>query len=270
MHGVMLQGYVLPSLASLSYLKPDGSYYPNPWLIQPTPASDGSPSQTSEQAQQLSREDSQPSSEPVPQQLLAAASARMSQRSSAELAHAAPSHDATSATLQAQQSSAASVEGEPEPHRGQDFQEGLVRAAALLVSKSPLPRSRFQSMAWLRSLVPELSDQGCRAVGNSEAVLASVRVLQQESEAPETRAQAIVFCLCLHDRGTLPLAVLLDAGVHQHLTKLVVQSGQPIPALGKTLCVSLIQSCICWPGPGLEPGTHIRNQLSPASLIPVM
>ena len=236
MHGMMLQGYVLPTLAVLSYLKHDGSYYPNPWLVQPTPtpqAIDNRRRQTSDQARQPSTQDSQPSSEPDPQQLLAAASARLSQRSAAELAHATPSQDTTStqatsadATSRQSQSLSATV-AELEGH--QQWQQTLVQAAAALVCDSPFPRSRYQAMAWLAKLVPQLTEQGCTGVANSGAVMASVRVIQAYSEPIETRAAAVVFCLSLLNRDALPVAALLEAGIHQHLTQLVVQSGQKNP-----------------------------------------
>ena len=239
MHEMILQGYVLPTLALLSYLKRDGSYHPNPWLVQPTPTPqviDSRHRQTSDQARQPSPQDSQAGSEPDPQQLLAAASARLNQRNAAELAHAIPSQDVTStqatsadATSQQSQSLSARVK-ELEGH--QHWQESLVQAAAALVSDSPFPRSRFQAMAWLAKLVPQLTEQGCTAVANSGAVMASVSVIQQESEPIETRAEAVDFCLTLLNRGALPVAVLLEAGVHQHLTQLVVQSGQPNLSLG--------------------------------------
>lgn len=240
----MLQGYVLPMLALLSYLKRDGSYYNNPWLIQPTPtppATDSRRRQTSDQAHQPSPQESQPSPDPDPQQLLAAASARLSQRSGAELAHATPSQDATSAdatsadaTSPQTQSPAALVE-ELEAH--QQRQEDVVQAAAALVSDSPFPRSRYHGMAWLAQLVPQLTEQGCTAVANSGAVMASVTVIQRESEPMQTRIAAVHFCCTLHGRDALPVAVLLQAGVHQHLTHLVVWSGQPKPYL--KLCETL-------------------------------
>lgn len=237
----MLQGYILPALGLLAYLKPDGTYNPNSWLDEPTPTSvpspvaDNSPPETPEQARQdlqLSAQDTQLCCEPDPQQLLAAASDRLSQRSTAELAHATPSpgsHGAASAgtaASQQAQGSTASLE-ELQPDWGQGFQEALVQSAAALVSKSPLPGSRFQAMSWLTLLVPQLTDLGCTEVANSEAVQASVRMIQRESEPARTRAAAVEFCLTLHGRGALPLTALLQAGVHQQLTKIVAQSGVP-------------------------------------------
>ena len=235
----MLQGYILPTLGLLAFLKPDGMYYLNPWLDNTTPASvhsptaDSSPPKTTEQAGQNSHPSAQdllPSSEPDPQQLLAAASARLSQRSTAERAHVIPVQEITSAgkaaSQQAQSSTQPSLE-ELQPNWGQGFQQGLVQSAAALVSKSPLPRSRFQAMSWLTLLVPQLTERGCTDVANSEAVQASVRLIQQESEPARTRAAAVEFCLTLHGRGALPIAVLLEAGVHQHLTKIVAWSGVP-------------------------------------------
>ena len=234
MPGMMLQGYVLPTLSLMCYLKRDGSYYSNPWLVQsdPTPQEiDSRRRQTSDQAHQPSPLDSQPSSEPDPQQLLAAASARLSQRSAAELANATPSQDATSvdatladATSQQTQSLSASVE-ELQAH--QYWQESLVQAAAALASDSPFPVSRHQAMAWLVNLVPQLTEQGCTALDNSGAVTASVNVIQQESEHIDTRVAAVEFCLRMLNRDALPVAALLEAGVHQHLTQLMVHSGQP-------------------------------------------
>lgn len=240
----MLQGYVLSPLGLLAYLKPDGTYYPNPWLDEPSRTSDpspvleASPSQTREQARQdsqpssqASTQDSQPSSELDPQQLLAAASARLSQRSAAELAHATPSHGVTTAgtagSQQDSQSSTSSSGQEPQPNWGQGFQQALVQSAAALACNSPLPGSRFQAMSWLTLLVPQLTDQGCTDVANSEAVQASVRMMQREAEPARTRAAAVEFCLALHDKGALPVAALLEAGVHRHLAKIVAQSGQP-------------------------------------------
>ena len=238
MRTLMLQGYILPTLGLLAYLKPDGTYNPNSWLDEPSPnsvpcpAADSSPYESPEQAGQklqLSAQDSQLSSESSSQQLLAAASPKLSQRSSAELAHATPSHGAALAGTAARQqahSSTSSLE-EPQPNWGQGFQQALVQSAAALVSKSPLSRSRFQAMSWLTLLVPQLTDQGCTEVANSEAVQASVSVIQRESEPARTRAAAVEFCLTLHGRGALPVAVLLEAGVSQHLTKVVTQSGLP-------------------------------------------
>ena len=237
----MLQGYILPTLGLLAYLKPDGTYNPNPWLDEPTatsvpsPAADNSPSEAQEHARQnlkLSAYDSQLSSESDPQQLLATASARLSQRSTAELPHATPSHgshgaaSAGTAASQQAQGSTSSLE-ELQPDWGQGFQEALVQSAAALVSKSPLPGSRFQAMSWLTLLVPQLTDQGCTEVASSEAVQASVRMIQRESEPARTRAAAVEFCLTLHGRGALPVTALLEAGVHQHLTSIVAQSGVP-------------------------------------------
>lgn len=250
----MVQGYILPTLGSLAYLKPDGTYYPNPWLDEAIsasvhlPTADSSPPGTPEQAGQNSHPSAQdllPSSESDPQQLIAAASARLSQRSTAELAHATPVQETTSAGIAASQqaqSSASSLE-ELQPNWGQGFQQALVQSAAALVSKSPLPGSRFQAMSWLTLLVPQLTDQGCADVANSEAVLASVRMIQRESEPAQTRAAAVEFCLSLHGRGALPAATLLEAGVHQHLTKIVAQSGLPdwYPSVRPCPCAS--QSC---------------------------
>lgn len=233
---MMPQGFVLPTLGLLSYLKPDGTHYANPWLKQPPPTSssssvsDSSPSQASQQASQNPEPSPQalaPSPQPPPQQLLAAASARLAQRSTAELAHATSAPDATSASAATQQAQGPAAPGQQlEPHRGQDFQEALVQSAAALVSKSPLPSSRLQAMAWLNSLVPQLTDQGCRDVAKSDAVAAAVQAIQQESEQPETQVVALELCLRLHKRGVLPVAALLGAGVQQQLTKLVLQSGQ--------------------------------------------
>lgn len=244
-HGMMLQGYVLPTLALLSYLKRDGSYYHNPWLIQPTSLSqttDSRQHQTSDHARQPSPHDSQPSPEPDPQQLPAAASARLSQSSAAELAQATPlqdatSTDATSAEATDQQTQRFSdLMEELEAH--QQWQENLVQAAAALVSDSPFHMSRFQGMAWLAKLVPQLTEQGCTAVANSAAVMASVSVIQRESESTRTRIAAVQFCWSLHTRGALPVAALLEARVHQHLALLAVQSGQPDPylRLRETMC----------------------------------
>ena len=244
MHTLMhlMQGYVLPPLGLLAYLKPDGTYYPNPWLDEPSPASDpslaleASPPETPMQARQDSRpssqastQDSQPSSELDPQQLLAAASARLSQRSAAELAHATSSHGidtaGTAGSQQESQSFTTSVQ-EPQPKWGQGFQQALVQSAAALACNSPLPGSRFQAMSWLTLLVPQLTDQGCTDVASSEAVQASVRMIQREAEPARTRAAAVEFCLALHDKGALPVAALLEAGTHRHLAKIVAQTGQ--------------------------------------------
>ena len=232
---MILQGFVLPTLSLLSYLKPDGTHYANPWLKQPLPASllptssDSNPSQASQQASQ----DPEPASQaaaptpPAPEQLLAAASARLSQHSTAELASATSAQDGTSANAAPRQAQGpAAPEQQLESHRGQDFQEALVQSAAALVAKSPLPNSRCQAMVWLNSLVPDLTDRGCQDIAKSDAVVAAVRVIQQDSELPETRVAALELCLRLQDRGVLPVAALLGAGVQQHLTKLVLQSGQ--------------------------------------------
>ena len=207
----MLQGYVLPALALLSYLKPDGTYHPNPWFVQPTPApqaADRKPPQTSDQA----------SSEADPQQ--GAASARLSQHSTAELAHATPAGTAGQQT----HNLPGPLAEELQAH--QQFQEHLVQNAAVLVSHSPFPDCRLQAMTWLRKLVPQLTDLGCVAVASSGAVAASFQAITRESEAVETRRAALWFCVSLHQRGTLPAAVLLEAGMQHHLTQLVVQSGQ--------------------------------------------
>lgn len=231
-----LQGFVLPTLGLLPYLKPDGTHYTNPWLKQPPPTSssptvlDSSPSQASQQASQNPEPSPQaptPTAQVALQQLLAAASARLAQRSTAELAHATSAQHTTSASTANQQTQGPAASGQQlEPHRGQDFQEALVQSAAALVSKSPLPSSRFQAMAWLNSLLPQLTDQGCRDVAQSDAVAAAVRVIQQESERCNTQVAALELCLRLHDRSVLPVAVLLGAGVQGHLTKFVLQSGQ--------------------------------------------
>lgn len=233
----MLQGYVLPPLGLLAYLKPDGTYYPNPWQDEPSPTSDpslaleASPPETPEQARQDSHpspQDSQPSSELDPRQLLAAASARLSQRSAAELAHATPAGAAgTAGSQQDSQNCTTSSVQEPQPRWGQGFQQALVQSAAALACNSPLPGSRFQAMSWLTLLVPQLTDQGCTDVASSEAVQASVRMIQWEAEPARTRAAAVEFCLALHDKGALPVAALLEAGVHRHLAKIVAQTGQP-------------------------------------------
>ena len=235
----MLQGYILPTLGLLAYLKPDGTYYPNPWLDEPTSTSvpsletDSSPPETPEQAGQnlqLSAQDSQLSSDSNPQQLLAAASAKLSQRSLAELAHATASHaphgaaPAGTAASQQTHTSTSSLE-ELQLNWGQGYQQALLQSATALVTKSPLPGSRFQAMSWLTLLVPQLTDQGCADVANSEAVQASIKIIQRQSEPARTRAAAVEFCLTLHDRGALPIAALLEAGVHQHLAKIVAQSG---------------------------------------------
>lgn len=235
---MLLQGFVLPTLGLLPYLKPDGTYYANPWLKQPPSSSQSSPTaesslfqgpQQATQNSQPSSEASAPSAQPAPEQLLAAASARLSQRSTAELAHATSAQDAFSAHAATSQAQGSAASGQKlESHRGQDFQEALVRSAAALVCKSPMPSSRFQAMAWLNSLVPQLTDQGCKDVAKSDAVAAAVRAIQQESELSETRVAALELCLRLHSRGVLPVAALLDAGVQQQLTKLVVQPGQPL------------------------------------------
>lgn len=210
MHVVTLQGYVLPTLALLTYLKDDGTYHPNPWFVRPTPAShaaDSRPPQTLDQA----------SSESDPQQPQGAASARLSQHSTAELTHATPAGAAGQQTHSL-----------PEPlvKAHQQWQEYLVQSAAALVSHSPFPNSRLQAMVWLHKLVPQLTGLGCLAVASSGAVAASIQAIKRESEPIEIRCAALCFCLGLHQRGSLPAAVLLEAGMHHHLTQLVVQSGQ--------------------------------------------
>ena len=218
-------------LASLSYLKRDGSYAPNPWLIQATTtpqATDSRQRQTPDQARQPSPQDSQLSSDPDPQQL--PASAELSQRSSAELAHATSLQDATSAdaTNQQTQSLSASVE-ELEAHQHQ--QEALVQAAAGLVSDSPFLGSRFQAMAWLGILVPQLTEEGRTAMANFGAVMASVSAIQRQQELADTRVAAMEFCLGLLAADALPVAALLEAGAHQQLTLLLLCSGQSISLL---------------------------------------
>ena len=219
MHVVVLQGYVLPVLALLSYLKPDGTYHPNPWFVQPTPApqaADSRPPQTSDQA----------SCESDPQQLLGAASARLSQHGTPELAHATPAGTAGQQTHSPPEPLAEELEAH------QQFQDHLVQNAAVLVAHSPFPDSRFQAMIWLRKLVPQLTDLGRLAVASSGAVAASMQAIKRESEPVEIitlieiRRAALWFCVGLHKRGTLPVGVLLEAGVHQQLTQVVVQSGQ--------------------------------------------
>ena len=220
----------------LPYLKSDGSYYPNPWLTAASnftsSASDQLqdshfPNQTS-QVSLDAAQTSEPKPQPAAQQLLQAASARLSQQSTAEPASRdSSSCDASSASQQAQPSQ--SSPEQLEPHRGQGFQEALVQAAAALACKSSLPESRFQAMSWLNNLVPQLTDQGCTDVGNSEAVPAAVSLIQQESEGLKIRAVAIEFCLALHKRGFLSAGILLDADLHEQLTALVLQSGRTNP-----------------------------------------
>ena len=140
---VVLQGYILPTLGLLAYLKPDGTYYPNPWLDEPTATSvpsfetDSSPPETPEQVGQnlqLSAQDSQLSSDSNPQQLLAAASAKLSQRSTAELAHATASHaphgaaPAGTAASQQVHTSTSSLE-ELQLNWGQGYQQALLQSA---------------------------------------------------------------------------------------------------------------------------------------------
>ena len=225
---------MLPLLGLLSYLKPDGTYYPNPWLLvspdvalspSPPQQSDSTRSQSLTQGSQQA-EDAQQDTESTSQQLLAAASARLSQRSTAELASSDISSDGVTPSSKSAEANGANGPGKIAPHKGHDFQEALVQSAAALVLHSPLPKTRFQAISWVNSLMSRLSNTGCLCVGNSEAVSAAVRLIQQDSEPIESRAAAVRFCLGLHQRGFLPVGLLLEANVHKQLTAFVVQSGQ--------------------------------------------
>lgn len=241
----------------LPYLKPDGTYDPNPWLTSssssPPSPSDQAQAESSDQTTRDAQDASQDSeSKPVAQRLWETVlTARLIQQDTAEPASLdSASHDATSAAGQQAEALESSFQ-QLEPHRGQGFQTAIVQTAGFLASESMLPESRFQAMSWLNNLVPQLTDRGCTDVGNSEAVPAAVKLIQQESEALQTRVFAIEFCLALHERGFLPVGILLEADLHQQLTTLVVQSGWQTyctPALSSTLSadawvIVVMQSC---------------------------
>ena len=242
----LLQALILPLCELVSQLHQDGSYAPSPWLMhQPVPASlgqaagdppafssAGPPDAQSQQASQPHRqilpEIAKQTSAEWPQQIDA--------QTPAVRRNSQTTERSTSPDVSASSDADQEAHSNPQPAEmlgctGEDWHNTLVAAAIRLASLSETPTTRMYAMVWLASLVPQLTDQACMDLSNSGAVQASIGLIQQDSEGLETQMAALAFCLALHGRGLLPIAMLLDANLHQQLAALVIQSGQPCNGL---------------------------------------
>ncbi len=238
----VLQALILPLCELVSQLHQDGSYAPSPWLIhQPVSASLGQAaggppaSPTAGRPDAQSQQASQSHAQTLPQISRQTSAEQLqqidTQRPAVRHNSGATERSSTSPDVPA------SSDAEQEAHSirqpaemlgctGEDWHNTLVSAAIKLASLSETPTTRLYAMVWLASVVPQLTDQACMALSNSGAVQASIGLIQQDSEGLETQMAALTFCLALHGRGVLPIAMLLDANLHQQLAALVIQSGR--------------------------------------------
>ena len=233
----LLQALILPLCELVFQLHQDGSYAPSPWLMhQPVSASlnqaaghplAGLPAAQSQQASQqtssLSHEQILPNtSKPTSAERLQQVDAQSpAVRRNSQTTERSTSPDAD------QEAQSVKQPAEMLGCTGEDWHNTLVSAAIKLASLSETPTTRLYAMLWLASLVPQLTDQACMDLSNSGAVQASIGLIQQDSEGVQTQMAALTFCLALQGRGLLPIAMLLDANLHQQLAALVIQSGQP-------------------------------------------
>lgn len=223
-----LQALILPLCDMVSVLNQDGSYAPSPWLLlhsessppdqaaaTATPAAPSTPAATPKVAaslQQTSWQDtSAVSSEQAAHLVPIAAAGSMPQNRTAWSSSAqGPVARAEIAGLS-----------------GRDWYNALVDAAIKLISQSQSVDTRLHAMRWLCAIVPQLTHESCMDLSNSGAVQASLTLIQRDSEPAINLHAALAFCCDLHQRGVLPVALLLDASLHQRLTTLLIQSGQP-------------------------------------------
>ena len=238
----LLQALILPLCELVSQLHQDGSYAPIPWLMhQPVSASlnqaaEGPPAApTAGPPDAQSQQASQPHGQTLPE-VFKATSAERLQQIEAQNPVVGRNSQTSKRTTTPDVSASSDVDQEAQSVKqpaemlgctGEDWHNTLVSAAIKLVSLSETPTTRLYAMLWLASLVPQLTDQACVDLSNSGAVQASIGLIQQDSEGLQTQMAALTFCLALHGRGLLPIAMLLDADLHQQLAALVIQSGQP-------------------------------------------
>jgi hypothetical protein len=239
----LLQALILPLCELVSQLHQDGSYAPSPWLMhQPVSASlnqaaghplAGLPAAQSQQASQQTSslshgqilpKTSKPTSAERLQQVDAQSPAV---RRNSQTTQRSTSPDVSASSDADQEAQSVKQPAEMLGCTGEDWHNTLVSAAIKLASLSETPTTRLYAMLWLASLVPQLTDQACMDLSNSGAVQASIGLIQQDSEGVQTQMAALTFCLALQGRGLLPIAMLLDANLHQQLAALVIQSGQP-------------------------------------------
>ena len=248
----LLQALILPLCELVSQLHQDGSYAPSPWLMhQPASASlneaagDPPASPTAGPPDAQSQQASQPHGQTLPEKSKSSSAERLQQinaQSAAARRNSQTSERSTSPDVLASSDSNQEAHSIKQPAEmlgctGEDWHNTLVSAAIKLASLSETPTTRLYAMMWLASLVPQLTDQACMDLSNSGAVQASIGLIQQDSEGLQTQMAALAFCLALHGRGLLPVAMLLDANLHQQLAVLVIQSGQPCNHLNGDLAV---------------------------------
>ncbi|KAL0031111.1 hypothetical protein WJX77_004227 [Trebouxia sp. C0004] len=236
------QALVLPLCELISQLHQDGSYAPSPWLMhQPVSASlgqaagdlpAGTPAVQSQQASQQSS--SQSHGQTLPE-IPKSTSAERLQQNDAQSPAVRPNSQTIQRSTWPVYSALSDADQEAQSARqpaemlgctGEAWHNTLVSAAIKLASLSETPTTRLYAMLWLASLVPQLTDQACMDLSNSGAVQASIGLIQQDSEGLQTQMAALAFCLALHSRGLLPVAMLLDANLHQQLAALVIQSDE--------------------------------------------
>lgn len=258
------QALILPLCELISHLHQDGSYASSPWLLpQPSSASSDqavgnlptspaavptpdvqaqqgiqqtSAQQTSAQAPSQTSQQlfSQPKSE-TPTETLAQAVQQTeaseggqkahTSKPSQKAVHSSMSHDSPS-TDAGEAAQSAALPAEILGCTGEAWHNEVMTAAIKLVALSETAATRRQAMMWLADQVLQLTDQACMDLSNSGAVQASIKLVQRESEDVRAQEAALIFCMRLQFRGLLPVAMLLDANLHQQLAALVIQSGQ--------------------------------------------
>ena len=238
-------------MAVVCRLNQDGSYAPSPWLGGPSDTPDSCRPAVAASAAAAPTTAAAPITAPAPTTAAATVPPAKSQQRPrqqqveqtlpADEADSAAQRSAMQASSSAHDLSLPDQAGQTPPVRahagglcGAALHQSLVVAAIRLVSQSQAAETRFHAMDWLKALVPHLADQACRDLANSAAVQASVQLIQRDQDDAQTHLAALAFCLGLHRRGVLPVALLVDAGLPSRLAALVIQSGQPVskPAQG--------------------------------------
>ena len=108
---------------------------------------------------------------------------------------------------------------------GKAWHDVLV-AAAVRLARSEDPSTMQTAMSWLARLEFTLTDEAGKELVQAGAVQASLQLLQRETDHERSRFEAMQFCLSLHQRGLLPINMLLEANVHQQLIDIYTKPGQ--------------------------------------------
>ena len=227
---VVMQAALLPVCATLSVLNQDGSYAMSPWLTrQETFKLEGFPNEDLDiKAAALHALSLHPTAPHTPvkpgeQQRMSQQVQQAGQQSESQVVQQSERQHVPQDLIKKESSVAMPLE--VQGVSGKVWHDVLVAAAVRLV-RSEDREARQHAMYWLARLVLNLTDEGGRDLVQAGAVLASLQLLQRETDPVQTRFKAMQVCLRLNQRGLLPASLLQEANIHQHLVNMYTDPGQ--------------------------------------------